>query len=100
MPNGKAAPLGRLKLDVVIEHGGGDNHDIGAVVFAGARDVFGRMADMHGYAGIAKLLGIAAIADIRPGDDQALVVRHFGDAAHANAADAYEMNRGNFVVHA
>ena len=52
----------------------------------------GLLADEHGDAGLAQLLGVTAFLDIGARHLHALVVGHAGDTAHAHAADADEVH--------
>ena len=87
VPDLKAAALCLDKLGVVFENGRG--HDDDGVA---RRDVLGFLADEDGDAGLAQLLGVAAVLDVGAGDFHALVVGHLRDAAHADAADADEVH--------
>src|SRR5689334_11060275 len=53
------------------------------------------MADRHGDARLAQLLDDIALGDIRALHLVAELVHHFGDARHADAADADEMDRAD-----
>ena len=76
-----------FELGVVVEDRRRD--DDGDIVAFG--HVLRRLADGHGDAIAFQLFGVAALLDIRAGDDHALVMRHMRDTAHAHAADADEM---------
>ena len=76
-----------FELGVVVEDRRRD--DDGDIVAFG--HVLCRLADGHGDAVAFQLFGVAALLDIRAGDDHALVMRHMRDTAHAHAADADEM---------
>lgn len=76
-----------FELGVVIEDCRRD--DDGDIVAFG--HILRRLADGHGDAVAFQLFGVAALLDIRAGDDHALVMRHMRDTAHAHAADADEM---------
>ena len=76
-----------FELGVVVEDCRRD--DDGDIVALG--HVLRRLSDGHGDAIAFQLLGVAALLDVRAGDDHALVMRHMRDTAHAHAADADEM---------
>ena len=73
--------------------GGGGYDDIRAA------DVFGGVAGVDAHAQGGQVLSYRALRLVGSGDDVALVVQHFGDAAHARAADADEMDVSDSVFH-
>ena len=87
MPDLKAATARLDELGVVLEDGRGNDDDRVAL-----GDVLRLLADEHGDAGLAQLLGVTAFLDIGARHLHALVVGHAGDAAHAHAADADEVH--------
>ena len=87
MPDLKTATSCLDELGVVLEDGRGDDDDRIAL-----GDVLRLLADEHGDAGLAQLLGVTAFLDIGARHLHALVVGHAGDAAHAHAADADEVH--------
>ena len=87
MPDLKAATARLDELGVVLEDGRGDDDDRVAL-----GDVLRLLADEHGDAGLAQLLGVTAFLDIGARHLHALVVGHAGDTAHAHAADADEVH--------
>ena len=66
---------------------GGRNHDD-----AGVRGGFGFVADRNLNALAAQALDIGAVLGVGTGDIIAKVLHHRGDAGHADAANADEMN--------
>ena len=78
---------------VVFFDGGGGYDDIRAA------DVFGGVAGVDAHAQGGQVLSYRALRLVGSGDDVALVVQHFGDAAHARAADADEMDVSDSVFH-
>ena len=63
------------------------------------RDVFRSMALEAASAQRCKTLGDRGTLEVGAGNLVAEVQQHLGDAAHANAADTYEMNALNFGKH-
>ena len=76
----------RHQFRIVALDRGRDHDDIGAV------DVLGLVADRHRDAFFAQPRDIAAFGRIRALHGIAEIAQHLGNAAHADAADAYEMN--------
>src|ERR1019366_713760 len=62
--------------------------------------VLGRVSDVHRGAQAGEAPGCGGFAQIGACDLVAEVEQHLGDAAHAAAADADEMDTLNFVLHA
>ena len=87
------ARLRRHHFGVVFFHGGGSHHHIGI------GHMLGGVAGIHFYAQIAQMACYRALRLIRAGHLEAQIVQHFGNAAHARAADADEMNVVNPVFH-
>src|SRR4029077_16688871 len=75
------------ELGIVALDGGGDDDD------GGAFDVAGVVADLDRDALLAQALDVGAVGDVRAAHRVAEVRQHLGDAAHADATDADEMNR-------
>ena len=88
VPDGQLALPRRRVLGVVVENGRRYDHDVG-IAFG---DVVGAMADVYVDAGLLELLGVAALLEVGSGHPHALVVGDPCDAAHADAADPYEVN--------
>ena len=65
----------------------------------GAGDIFGAMAFEHGCAQAGQPLGDGGALQVGAGDLVAEIQQHLGDAAHADAADAYEMDALNLGEH-
>ena len=88
------APLPRhLDLDIVAGHRRGVDDHVRAL------DVTGLVAEEHlGPEPLQSLDELAALL-IGAGDAIAQVQEHLGDPAHADAADAHEMNLLVFLVH-
>ncbi len=83
----------RHHLGVVFLHGcGGDD---GVCPF----DVRGVVADEDLGTEGHKTARDGALAQVAAGNAEALVEQHLGDAVHAGAADANEMNMTNGVFH-
>ena len=86
----RQAALGR-GLDfriAVLDRGRADDH-------RGIAEIVGRMADRDRDPGLAQLLDDIAFGDVRALHLVAEVVHHFGDARHADAADADEVDRAD-----
>ena len=62
----------------------------------GGADVLRLMADMHGRAPVAQALHVGVLRRVGTLHRVAEVEQHFGDAGHADAADADEMDRAEF----
>ena len=94
MADAQTAAAGLDELRIVLEDGG-RHHDHRLAI----GNVLRTLADKHLHAVFFKLLGVAAFLQIRSADAHPLVVGNMGDAAHADAADAYEVQRlgGSFV---
>jgi len=84
--DGDAEALGFLHLRVVGRNGGGHDRHVGAP------DVLGPVAE--GDAGPARPQEVGHLGglEVGPGDGVAHGLEHRGDAAHAGAADADEMD--------
>ena len=65
----------------------------------GARDVFRAMSFKDGRAQPGQPLGHGGTLQIGAGNLVAEIEQHLGNAAHADAADAYKMNTLNFGEH-
>jgi hypothetical protein len=65
----------------------------------GRRDVPGPVADLDLAAQLAEPPGRVRLAEVRTRDLVAEVQQHFRDAAHADAADAYEVDVFNLFEH-
>ena len=102
MPDGQAPLLCGDELGVVVEHCRRDDHDVGTVVCARARNIAGRMLpDGNFDARFLQLARVAALLHVGTGHGHALVMRNTRDTAHAHAADADEVDGFNVVgVHA
>ncbi|MNY12188.1 hypothetical protein D3C86_1452570 [compost metagenome] len=72
---------------IVLLDGGGNDHDLGVT------EIVRRMADEHLDALVAQTLHIGAVGLIRPLNAVAEIVKHFGNAAHADPAYADEMDK-------
>ncbi|MNT06440.1 hypothetical protein D3C72_1411050 [compost metagenome] len=64
-----------------------------------ARDVAGHVADGDLHAQPSQAARNRRLVQVGPADRVAQVEQHFGNAAHARAADAYEMDMLNSVFH-
>jgi hypothetical protein len=84
--DGDAARAGGGDLRVVGAHRARHDDDIGA------RHVLGPMADADARPQRRQAAGGVAVAHVRPGHRVAEVQQHLGDAGHADAADADEMD--------
>jgi len=80
-------------LGIVVAHGSRANHDV-------------RMSDVISSVSFEDLDThlLQAIGDVRPlqirsGDTEAEIDQHLGDAGHADASDAYEMDVLNSAKH-
>ena len=71
---------------IVFLHGGGNDDD------ARLAEIFGLMADGDCDALLAQALDIGVVGQIAALNLVAEIMQDFGDAAHADAADADEMN--------
>ena len=78
---------------VVPADGGAGHHDFGA------SHVLGAMAFKDNGPKLGQTLGDRRELQVRPGDFVAERQQDLGDAAHADAADAYEMNTLYFCEH-
>ena len=86
------APRPRLDdLGIVPLHRGGNNDDGGCV------EIGLVMADMDGRALLAQALDVGVVAEVRALNLMAEVEKHLGDARHADAADADEMDGADLV---
>src|SRR5690606_9526223 len=81
-------------LGVVGRHGGGGHDDVGTL------DVLGHVADAGGDAQALEPLQHRAVDEVGARAVIAEVLQHFGNAAHARAADADEMDVVDGVLHA
>ena len=70
---------------VALDRGGDDDH-------RGVADIGRVMADEHGRALLAQALDVGVVARVRALHLVAEVEQHLGDAGHADAADADEMD--------
>ncbi len=95
MPDGDVAALGLLELGVVLQNGGGDHHH----VRVDAGKVLGPLTDEYLHPSLAQLLGIAAFAQVGARNFHTLILGDMGDAAHAHASDADEMNFFDAILH-
>ena len=75
---------------VALDRGRDDDH-------GGFADVLSGMADMHLRAVLAKALHIGVVAGVRALHAIAERDQHFGDAGHADAADADEVDRAKLA---
>ena len=75
------------KLGIVALDRGGNDHHVGAV------DIFSLVPDRDFHALVAQSLDVGAIGDVGTGHAVAEIGQDFGNAAHANAADADEVHR-------
>ena len=64
-----------------------------------AADVFGRVPLGDSRAQPGQPLGHRCPLEVRPGNAETQVKQDLSDPAHANAADAYEMNFANLTQH-
>ena len=84
------APLDRgLDFRIAAADGGG-NHDDRSVA-----EIFGPLADHDRNAELAQTLDDIALGDVRALHLVAELVHHLGDARHADAADADEVDRAD-----
>ena len=65
----------------------------------GKRHVFGAMPFKNRRAQTGQSLGHRGTLQVRTGNLVTEIEQHFGNAAHADAADAYEMDALNFGKH-
>ena len=79
------------QLGIILLDGGGHHHHVGAV------DVLRLVADGDLDALVAQPLDVTALGDVGAGDGVAEINEHLGDAAHADAADADEMDRADIA---
>ena len=84
--DGDQAGAGGDDLGVVAAHGGADDHDLGV------GDVGGVVADRDRDAGVLQAAHVGAVADVAALHGVAQRVQHLGDARHADAADAHEVD--------
>jgi hypothetical protein len=78
----------------ILGRDGGAGHDHFRI-----RDVFGAMAFQDSCAKTGEALRHRRTFQVRARDLIAEVQQNFGNAAHPNAADAYEMDTLNFCEH-
>ena len=77
------------QFGIVALDGGGHHHHVGAV------EVLGLVADGDLDALVAQALDVGAVGDVRAVHGVAEIGQHLGDAAHADAADADEVDRAD-----
>src|SRR5262249_16563340 len=65
----------------------------------GSVDIFSLVPDRDFHALVAQPPDVGAIGDVGAGHAVAEIGQDFGDAAHANAADADEVHRANVARH-
>ncbi len=80
---------GRHHFRVVRLHRRGDDHD------GGVGEILGAMADLDRDTFVLQPLGVVAVGEVRAAHLIAKIVQDLGNAAHANAADADEMDDAN-----
>ena len=85
--------VGRHDFRVVLPDGAGNHHNLRAF------DVFCLMAGIHFDAKGPQTLGDGAFFQIRPGYPETQVHQDFGDARHADTANAHEMDMLNGSKH-
>ena len=83
----------RRYFGIVFFHCSGSNHHVRTL------NVFGRMAGVNLYAQRGQMTGYRALHLIRTGNGIALIVKNFGNAAHARTADADKMDVFDSVFH-
>ena len=91
--DGDAAFVGGHDFRVGIGNSGRAHHDLGVA------EVVGGMAGVDERAEAAQALDSSAGGDVGAVHGVAEVQEHFGDAAHARAADAYHMDDADLVIH-
>lgn len=94
MPDGQVAFLCLDKLSVVFKNSSGNHHYVGIEPFEIGR----ALTDKDLNARLAQLLGIAAFAKVGTGHFHALFLCNTSNTAHANSANADEMNFINAIL--
>lgn len=84
--HGNAVLIGGFHLGVGPHDRGGDHHH------GGVPQILGGMADRHRNAAVAQALHDVGVRHVRALHLVAEVMHHLGDARHADAADADEVN--------